>query len=161
MALYHFSAKVLSRSSRNTVGALAYRAGCKLYDEQTGRSFNYQSKSVEHVELLLPKDAPEWAVDIQKLILQDRQKGVQALCDIVESAEKRIDAQVWREFEFALHRELTKEQNMALAREFVQDQICTRGMAAQLNFHFDVDEKTVEGFIPMRIILKKNPTAMW
>lgn len=142
MALYHFSAKVLSRSSRNTVGALAYRAGCKLYDDQTGRSFNYESKPVEHVELLLPKDAPKWAVEIQELISEDRQKGVQALCNIVESAEKRVDAQVWREFEFALHRELTHEQNMALAREFVQDQICARGMVAQLNFHFDVDEKT-------------------
>lgn len=142
MALYHFSAKMLSRASRNTVGAIAYRAGCKLYDERTGESFDYRHKAVEHVELLLPKDAPAWAVDIQKLIVADRQKGVQALCNIVESPEKRIDSQVWREFEFALHRELTKEQNMALAREFVQDQICFRGMAAQLNFHFDVDKKT-------------------
>src|SRR5580704_7712147 len=58
--------------------------------------------------------------------------------------EKRIDARVWREFEFALHRELNREQNIALAREFVQDQICSRGMAAQLNFHFEVDKKTKE-----------------
>ena len=36
------------------------------------------------------------------------------------------------------------EQNIALAREFVQDQLCGRGMAAQLNFHFDVDEETGE-----------------
>lgn len=144
MALYHFSAKVLSRSSRNTVGALAYRAGCKLYDEKTGLSFDYRSKPVEHVELLLPKDAPHWAVEIQQLMERDRQKGAQALCDRVEAAEKRIDAQVWREFEFALHRELTKEQNIALAREFIQEQICARGMAAQLNFHFDVDKETGE-----------------
>lgn len=144
MALYHFSAKVLSRSSRNTVGALAYRAGCKLYDEKTGQSFDYRSKPVEHVELLLPKDAPGWAVNLQKLMEVDRQKGVQAFCNRVEGVEKRIDAQVWREFEFALHRELTKEQNMALAREFIQDQICVRGMAAQLNFHFDVDKETGE-----------------
>ena len=142
MALYHFSAKVLSRSSRNTVGALAYRAGCKLYDYREGKSFDYGNKAVEHVELLLPKDAPQWAIDVQKLILQDRQNGVQALCDIVEAPEKRIDAQVWREFEFALHRELTHEQNMALAREFVQDQICSHGIAAQMNFHFDVNEDT-------------------
>jgi ATP-dependent exoDNAse (exonuclease V) alpha subunit len=142
MALYHFSAKVLSRSSRNTVGALAYRAGCKLYDEKTGLSFDYRSKPVEHVELLLPKDTPSWAMEIQKLIEVDRQKGVQALCNIVEAAEKRIDAQVWREFEFALHRELTKKQNMDLAREFIQDQICARGMAAQLNFHFEVAKET-------------------
>lgn len=142
MALYHFSAKVLSRGSRNTVGAIAYRAGCKLYDKRTGQSFDYRHKDVEHVELFLPKDAPSWAVELQKLMSEDRQKGVQALCEIVELAEKRIDARIWREFEFALHRELTKEQNMVLAREFVQDQICARGMAAQLNFHFDVDKKT-------------------
>ena len=58
MALYHFSAKALSRGSRNTVGALAYRAGCKLYDDRTGETFDYRYKDVEHVELLLPKDAP-------------------------------------------------------------------------------------------------------
>ncbi|OJW49689.1 MAG: hypothetical protein BGO67_04090 [Alphaproteobacteria bacterium 41-28] len=144
MALYHFSVKILSLSSRNTVRALAYRAGCKLYDERTGQTFNYEDKPVQHVELALPKDAPSWAREIQELMRVDRQKGVQAFCDRVESAEKRIDAQVYREFEFALHRELTDEQNIALAREFVEDQICQHGMAAQLNFHFDVDEKTGE-----------------
>lgn len=144
MALYHFSAKVLSRSSRNTVRALAYRAGCKLYDERTGETFNYQNKPVQHVELILPKDAPEWAREIQQLMKEDRQKSVQAFSDMVERAEKRIDAQVYREFEFALHRELTDEQNMALAREFVEDQIASHGMAAQMNFHFDVNSETGE-----------------
>src|ERR1700722_18914065 len=128
MALYHFSAKVLSRSSRNTVRSLAYRVGCELYDSRTDQTFNYEDKLVQHVELVLPKDAPEWARDIQDLMKIDRQKGVQAFSDLVESAEKRIDAQVWREFEFALHRELTEEQNIALAREFVEDQISSRGM---------------------------------
>jgi Ti-type conjugative transfer relaxase TraA len=144
MALYHFSAKVLSRSGRNTVRAIAYRSGCKLYDEKTGESFNYEHKAVEHVELLLPKDAPTWAVEIQKLMAEDRREGVQAFVDKVEAAENRVDSQVWREFEFALHQELTKEQNMALAREFVADEICSHGMAAQLNFHFDEDKETGE-----------------
>ncbi|HUX78431.1 MAG TPA: MobA/MobL family protein, partial [Alphaproteobacteria bacterium] len=144
MALYHFSIKVLSRSSRNTVRSLAYRAGCELYDSRTGETFNYKDKPVQHVELVLPQDAPEWAVKIQKLMREDRQKGVQAFSDIVEAAEKRIDAQVYREFEFALHRELTEKQNKALTREFVQDQLSGRGMAAQLNFHFDKDEATGE-----------------
>jgi len=144
VALYHFSVKVLSRSSRNTVRAIAYRAGYKLYDDRTGQTFNYEDKPVQHVELALPKDAPSWAKEIQELMKVDRQKGIQAFCNIVEAAEKRIDAQVYREFEFALHRELTDEQNIALAREFVEDQICGYGMAAQLNFHFDVDEETGE-----------------
>jgi Ti-type conjugative transfer relaxase TraA len=144
MALYHFSVKVLSRSSRNTVRAVAYRAGCKLNDEKTGETFNYEKKPVQHVELVLPHDAPAWAREIQDLIKADRGQGVQAFSDKVEAAEKRVDAQVYREFEFALHRELSDEQNIALAREFVQDQICVHGMAAQMNFHFDVDEETGE-----------------
>lgn len=144
MALFHFSAKVFSRSSRNTLRAVAYRAGCLLHDSQTGEHFDYRHKAVEHVELLLPQNAPSWALEIQELMKIDRQKGVQAFVDIVEKPEKRINSQVWREFEFALHRELTKEQNIALAREFVSDQICSRGMAAQLNFHFDVDKETGE-----------------
>lgn len=77
VALYHFSAKMLSRSSRNTLRSVAYRAGCKLYDDQTGQTFDYRNKNVEHVELVLPKDAPQWALDIQNLMQMDRQKGVQ------------------------------------------------------------------------------------
>ncbi len=122
--------------------ALAYRAGCKLYDSRTGETFDYYNKPVQHVELLLPKDAPQWAKNIQELISTNRQEGVQALCDRVEAVEKRIDARIWKEFEFSLHRELTEEQNMVLAREFVQDQLCGRGMLAKINFHFEVDKKT-------------------
>ncbi|MBL8676221.1 MAG: AAA family ATPase [Alphaproteobacteria bacterium] len=145
MALYHFSTKLLSRSSRNTVRSIAYRAGCELYDQQTGQTFNYSNKEeVQHVELVLPQGAPSWAIEIQKLMAEDRQKGVQAFVDRVEAAEKRKDSQVWRECEFSLHRELTGEQNKSLAREFVQDQLCGRGMGAQMNFHFDVDEFTGE-----------------
>lgn len=144
MALYHFTTTPLSRSSRNTVRAIAYRAGCELYDQQTGQKFNYTDKAVQHVELALPQEAPEWAKNIQDLIKADRQKGVQALIDLVEAAEKRVDSRVWREFEFSLHRELTEEENKTLAREFVQDQLCGRGMTAQMNFHFDVDEETGE-----------------
>ncbi len=144
MALYHFTTRPLARSSRNTVDALAYRAGCKLHDVRTGESFDYRDKAVQHVELLFPQDAPQWAKNIQELIKTNRQEGVQALCNRVEAAEKRIDARIWREFEFSLHRELTEEQNMILAREFVQDQLCSRGILAQLNFHFEVDKKTGE-----------------
>ena len=153
MALYHFSAKILSHSTRNTVGAVAYRAGCQLSDLKTGESFDYENKAVQHVELLVPKDAPQWVRDIQGLINEDRQKGVQALSEKVEAAEYRINSQVWREVEVALHRELTNEQNISLTREFVEDQLCGRGMTALLNFHFDVDKITGESKPHCHILL--------
>lgn len=142
MALYRFSAKVFSRSKCNTVDVLAYRAGTKLYDQRTGETFDYRKKPVQHVELLLPHNAPAWAREIQGLMKGDRQKGVQVFSDIIEAAEKRVDARIWRDFELSLHRELTQEQNMALAREFVQEQLCQLGITAQLNFHFDKNKKT-------------------
>ena len=144
MAIYHFTTKALSRRTRSTVRAVAYRVGCELRDNQTGETFSYMKKEVAHVELLIPKEAPFWIKEVQALIGKNRQLGVQAFVDKVEATERRINSRVWREFEFALHRELTDAQNMALAKEFVEDQICSRGMAALLNFHFDKDTKTDE-----------------
>ncbi|PFX11171.1 putative conjugal transfer protein TraA, partial [Stylophora pistillata] len=51
---------------------------------------------------------------------------------------------VWREFEFALPRELTDEQNLALAQEFAEDYIAKRGIPVVIHAHFDVDRKTRE-----------------
>ena len=125
--MFHFSAKVLSRGTRSTVRAVV-SCWIELTDIQTGETFTYKNKDVHSVELVLPKDAPEWGIEIQKqLIKEDRRTGVQALSEKAEAAEKRIDARVWREFEFSLHRELTHEQNISLAKEFVEDQICFKG----------------------------------
>lgn len=146
MALAHGRLKMISRSNRNTVRALAYRTGCKIYDQRVGELMVTVKKihEVQHVELLLPQDAPEWALELRNLITIDRQKGIQKLSDIVEAAEKRKDAQVYREYEFALPREFTDEQCIKLANEFIQDQMCGQGMAVLANFHLDVDEETGE-----------------
>ena len=56
----------------------------------------------------------------------------------VEAAEKRRDAQFAREVEFAIPRELTKEEGVALAREFVAKEFVSRGMVADLNVHWDI-----------------------
>ena len=146
MALAHGRLKVISRSKRNTVRALAYRTGCKVYDHRDGELKTTRKKmhEVQHVELLLPQDAPEWALELRNFIVTDRPKGVQKFSDIVEGHEKRKDAQVYREYEFALPREFTDKQCIKLANEFIQDQMCGQGMAVLANFHFDVDEETGE-----------------
>ena len=146
MALAHGRLKIISRSNRNTVRALAYRTGCKVYDQRVGELMITRKKiyEVQHVELLLPQDAPEWAMELRNLIASDRQKGVQKFSDIVEEHEKRKDAQVYREYEFALPREFTDDQCIKLAQEFIQDQMCGQGMAVLANFHLDIDEETGE-----------------
>lgn len=128
MAIYHFSGTIIARSQgRSAVACAAYRSAEKLYDEKYGREHDYtQKKDVASREILLPELAPAWMADREKL------------WNAVESAEKRKDAQLSREFNFALPHELTLSQNIELAREFVQETFVKRGMVADLCIHNDI-----------------------
>jgi ATP-dependent exoDNAse (exonuclease V) alpha subunit len=101
-------------------------------------------ENVEYVEIVLQENSPLWIQEIAEECKISRQGALQKFSDIFEAAEKRKDARVYREIEFALPRELTKEQNIAWAREFVHDTCVAKGMLAIMNFHFDFDKKTGE-----------------
>ncbi len=128
MAIYHFSVQVIGRSSgRSAVAAAAYRAGERLHDERLDRDHDFRAKSgVEHSEIMLPEGAPER--------LSDRA----TLWNEVEATEKRKDAQLAREVEFSIPREMDKAQGIALARDFVAQEFVERGMIADLNVHWDI-----------------------
>ncbi|MEG3178928.1 Ti-type conjugative transfer relaxase TraA, partial [Sphingomonas sp. RB3P16] len=126
--IYHFSAKVISRGSgSNALAAAAYRSASRLYDNRLDRHHDFSNKSgVVHSEVMLPDGAPdEWS---------DREQ----LWNDVEAAEKRMDAQLAREIEFAIPRELSKEDGIELARDFVRDEFVNHGMVADLNVHWDI-----------------------
>jgi Ti-type conjugative transfer relaxase TraA len=128
MAIYHFSVQVIGRASgRSAVSAAAYRAGERLHDERLDRDHDFRARSgVEHSEIMLPENAPEeW---------RDRER----LWNDVEAFEKRRDAQLAREVEFAIPREMSKAEGIELARDFVQTEFIDRGMIADLNVHWDI-----------------------
>jgi Ti-type conjugative transfer relaxase TraA len=128
MAIYHLHLKVIGRSSgASAVAAAAYRAGGRLHDARLGRSHDFTAKrGVVHSEVLLPEHAPE--------VWGDRER----LWNDVEAFEARRDAQLAREVEFALPREMTQAQGIALARDFVQAEFVHHGMIADLNVHWDI-----------------------
>ncbi|PKP94451.1 MAG: Ti-type conjugative transfer relaxase TraA [Alphaproteobacteria bacterium HGW-Alphaproteobacteria-14] len=128
MAIYHLSVKVISRSAgRSAVAAAAYRSAGRLHDERIDRTHDFTNKGgVVHSEVLLPEGAPEH--------LSDREQ----LWNAVEASEKRKDAQLSREVEFAIPRELNQEQGIDLARDFVEREFVDRGMIADLNVHWDI-----------------------
>ncbi len=128
MAIYHFSAKVIGRGTgRSAVAAAAYRSASRLEDERLGRHHDFTNKAgVVHSEVVLPEGASER--------LRDRE----TLWNEVEATEKRKDAQLAREVEFAIPREMTKEQGIALARDFVEREFVARGMVTDLNVHWDI-----------------------
>ena len=127
MAIYHFTAKVISRSKgRSAVAAAAYRSASEIRDYRQDLTFDYAAKpDVIHSEILAPEGSPEWIYNRE------------LLWNAVEAGEKRRDAQVAREVEFALPEELNRAEAIALAREFVEREFVSRGMVADLNVHWD------------------------
>ena len=131
MAIYHLHVKVIGRKAgRSAVASAAYRSASRLRDERLERSHDFSSKrAVIHSEVMLPEEAPEaW---------RDRER----LWNDVEAFEVRKDAQLAREVEFAIPRELTQAQGIELARNFVQDEFESLGMIADLNVHWDISEE--------------------
>jgi Ti-type conjugative transfer relaxase TraA len=130
MAIYHLHVKVIGRKSGSSaVASAAYRSGSRLRDERLGRDQDFSAKrGVIHSEVMLPEDAPErWS---------DRER----LWNDVEAFEIRKDAQLAREVEFAIPREMTQAQGIELARDFVRSEFVDRGMIADLNVHWDMAE---------------------
>lgn len=125
MALFHFSVKQVRHSAgQSVIASAAYRAGEKLYSEYYGETNDYTRKGgIIHTEIFLPPHAPD--------IYRDRA----TLWNAVEKSEKHPKAQLAYSFDIALQSELTMEENIALAREFVQTNFVAKGMIADLAVH--------------------------
>lgn len=130
MAIYHLHVKVIGRKAGSSaVASAAYRSASRLRDARIDRVQDFSSKrGVLHSEVLLPDGAPE--------MWRDRER----LWNDVEAFEVRKDAQLAREVEFALPREMSQAQGIALARDFVEGEFIDLGMVADLNVHWDVGE---------------------
>lgn len=130
MAIYHLHVKVISRKlGSSAVASAAYRSASRMRDERLGRVQDFSGKRrVVHSEVMLPERAPEhWS---------DRER----LWNDVEAFEVRKDAQLAREVEFAIPREMSEAQGIELARDFVRSQFVDQGMIADLNVHWDIGE---------------------
>jgi ATP-dependent exoDNAse (exonuclease V) alpha subunit len=127
LAIYYLDAQMISRSrGQSVVACAAYRAGDKLYDVRYEKTHDYtRKKGIEHSEILLSANSPTWVADRDKL------------WNNVEKVEKRKDAQLAREIKLALPRELTNEQNIDLARDFIQHVFVEKGMVADWSLHVE------------------------
>lgn len=125
MAIFHLRATMISRSAgRSATAAAAYRTAERINDNRTGLSFDYRARGgVDHVEILAPNNAPDWAHDRS------------ALWNAVEAAETRKNSQVAREIRVALPAELDHGQRVELVREFCQREFVARGMVADIALH--------------------------
>lgn len=122
MAIFHFSAKTVSRAEgRSSVAAAAYRSGECLTDERTGEISDYRRKGgVIAGDVVLPggKTMPR-----------------SQLWNAVEAKHKRGDAVVAREFEIALPHELSDDQRAALVGVYARELADQYGVAVDWNMH--------------------------
>ena len=125
MAIYHLEAKVVSRGAgRSAVAASAYLSCSRLYNAYDGIQHDYTKKQgLVWQEVFLPEYAPqEW---------KDREQ----LWNAVEEVETAKDSRLAREFVVALPIELSREEQIELLQEFIQEQFLSDGMCADAAIH--------------------------
>ncbi len=136
MAIMFVRAQMISRGAgRNIISAAAYRHRTRMRDEQTGVSFSFKDSDDElrHEELALPEAVPAWlrsAIEGKTVA-----EASEVLWNAVDAFETRVNAQFARELIMALPEELTLKENIALVREFVRDNLTSRGMIADWVYH--------------------------
>ena len=129
MATYFLNVKSFGRSGGSSaIAASAYRAGERIRDERTGRTYDHTGRQdVMHKEILLPAryaDADlSWAAT----------RG--SLWNAAEAAETRRDSRVAREYLIALPVELTAEQQVDVVRGFGRELAERYGFALDVVIH--------------------------
>ncbi|MGQ2918152.1 MULTISPECIES: MobQ family relaxase [Rhizobium] len=126
MAIYHLNVKNISRGDgRSVVAAAAYRAGEVLPNDAEERLSDFGGRrDVIASGIRLPTGAPEWMADRT------------TLWNAVELAEKRHDARLAKEIEFALPRELPRSAWLAVTHAMT-DAYTAQGFVADFAIHDD------------------------
>lgn len=125
MAIYHLCIKIISRGKgKSAVAASTYRSGEKIKNEYDGIVHDFTRKGgIAHTEILLPQNAPQEFVNRS------------VLWNSVEKIEKSKNSQLAREIEVALRKELDREKQIELIREYVKENFVKVGMCADIALH--------------------------
>ena len=120
------SFKIISRGKgQSCMASCAYYSGEKKYSEyECCWKYPHSSPArVKRIEVMLPPNAPRAYADPQ------------TLWNAVDAAKTSVNAQTARSMLFALPRELTDEQNLALVRDFCQREFVDKGMVCNFFYH--------------------------
>src|SRR5258708_29090719 len=129
MAIYFLNLKTFGRSNNSSaVSAAAYRAGERIRDERTGKTYDHSDRQdVLHKEILLPSqfaaDDMAWARDRANL------------WNTAEGAENREDTRVAREYLVALPIELSAAARIGLVSGFSRELVERDGFAVGVAVH--------------------------
>ena len=133
MAIFRFEAKIIGRSDRaggrSIVACAAYRSGTKLHSEKYDVTHNYSRRAVgvEYAGIHSPEVAASWMTERETLW-----NSIEAKED---THNRRASAQLAKELLPAIPAELNKEQRKALVLGYVESELVSRGMIADVSIH--------------------------
>lgn len=124
------------------MAAVAYRTATLMVNARDGLVHDFTAKQgVDHCEIVLTDDSnADWALDRS------------TLWNAAETAEKRRDARVAREFEIALPYELNDTDRLSLTRAFAQDLANRYGTAVDFAIHIpkgESDRRNIHAHVMM------------
>lgn len=126
MSIFYSDFKIIGRShGQSAVASAAYQAGEDLIEDETQEKKRFSKKAwqVKYSEIMLPEHAPtEYA-------------NRETLWNAVQTKEKSKRAQFARKAVFALPKELDRETQIQLTREYIQETFVDQGMIADWALH--------------------------
>ncbi|KGI00288.1 MobQ family relaxase [Oenococcus oeni] len=126
MAIFHMSfSNISAGKGRSAIASAAYRSGKKLFDQRDGKSYFFVRSVMPESFILIPKNAPEWANDREKLWNE------------VERKDRKSNSRYAKEFNVALPIELSESEQKALLTNYVQENFVDSGMVADVAIHRD------------------------
>ena len=126
MAIFHISfSNISAGKGRSAIAGASYRSGEKLFDQKEDRSYFYARSVMPESFILTPKNAPEWAIDREKLWNE------------VERKDRRANSRYAKEFNVALPVELNSDEQKELLTKYVQENFVDEGMVADVAIHRD------------------------
>ena len=129
VAIYFLNLKTFGRATGSSAVSLAaYRAGERIHDERTGRTYDHSGRQgVLHKEIMLPNqfaaEQVSWAKDRSNL------------WNAAENAEVRRDARVAREYLVALPAELSPQARINLVTGFSRELVERYRFALDIAIH--------------------------
>ena len=140
MGVYYHNRSAISRSTGgNAVASAAYRHAAKMTNDVTGQTRSYTGKADElvHEEIILPDNAPDWAVE--RYGGADVTASSEALWNDVEVRENQHNhaakSRLAQSYTIALPRELSRYQQIELMREYISSHLVANGAVADLVIH--------------------------
>ena len=127
--MYHLHAQNISRSAgHSAVKASCYRATAKSVDRRLGEEYDFTRKDRSvHSEIIVPEKAPAWA--------KDRTELWNRVEEAEDKSTRRKSATLAKEMNMALPNAIPRDRQIAMVREFVQENFTAKGLAAQVDFH--------------------------